>query len=119
MNRTETGKFISHDGKSEIFYTTVSPCDMPPHAVLQICHGMTEHIGRYADFAEHLVSHGVAVCMHDHLGHGKSSREEDYGFFGENGGIENLKETGPAGFRRSSIIFWRGAGTPVPPEGGS
>ena len=92
MNRTETGKFISHDGKSEIFYTTVIPCDMPPHAVLQICHGMTEHTGRYADFAEYLASHGVVVCMHDHLGHGKSSREDDYGFFGEDGGIENLIE---------------------------
>ena len=33
---------------------------------------MSEHIGRYEDFARFLVSAGFAVCAHDHIGHGRS-----------------------------------------------
>ena len=43
-----------------------------PRAVVQLVHGMTEHMGRYADFASFLVSNGFAVVGHDHLGHGKT-----------------------------------------------
>ncbi|MBQ7795242.1 MAG: alpha/beta fold hydrolase [Lachnospiraceae bacterium] len=60
-------------------------------AVLQIAHGMTEHIGRYREFAVWLAEHGVAVIGHDHLGHGKTvEKEEDFGFFGTNGGTEHV-----------------------------
>ena len=56
-------------------------------AVLQICHGMVEHIGRYNDFAEFMASHGYYVIGHDHLGHGKSVVNADkLGFFGEPNG---------------------------------
>ena len=56
-------------------------------AVLQICHGMVEHIGRYHDFAEFMASHGYYVIGHDHLGHGKSVGSADkLGFFGEPNG---------------------------------
>ena len=56
-------------------------------AVLQICHGMVEHIGRYNDFAEFMASHGYYVIGHDHLGHGKSVGSADkLGFFGEPNG---------------------------------
>lgn len=43
-----------------------------PRAIVQIVHGMSEHIGRYEDFARFLVSAGFAVCAHDHIGHGRS-----------------------------------------------
>lgn len=56
-------------------------------AVLQITHGMVEHIGRYREFAEFLAGRGIAVYGHDHLGHGKTAeKKEDLGFFGEKGG---------------------------------
>ncbi len=56
-------------------------------AVLQICHGMTEHIGRYSEFAEYLAERGFYVVGHDHLGHGKSVQDEDcYGYFHETKG---------------------------------
>ena len=41
-------------------------------AVLQITHGMVEHIGRYQEFCIWMAEHGIAVIGHDHLGHGKS-----------------------------------------------
>ena len=51
-------------------------------AVLQISHGMIEHIERYNDFANYLARRGFLVVGNDHLGHGKSvSNNEELGYF--------------------------------------
>lgn len=53
-------------------------------AVLQIVHGMAEHIGRYDEFARYLCDRGVLVVGHSHPGHGKSVKgPDDLGFFAE------------------------------------
>lgn len=58
-----------------------------PKAVMQIVHGMVEHIGRYDEFANYMARRGICVIGHDHLGHGKSVQsEETYGFFEEKEG---------------------------------
>ncbi len=58
-----------------------------PIAILQIAHGMIEHIGRYEEFAVFLADRGFLVVGNDHLGHGKSAASpEDYGFFAEKEG---------------------------------
>lgn len=58
-----------------------------PVAVLQICHGMTEYILRYDEFATYLANRGFYVVGHDHLGHGESVLDADHlGFFHENDG---------------------------------
>lgn len=41
-----------------------------PKAVIQISHGMCEHIERYERFAEFLTNHDYHVIAHDHRGHG-------------------------------------------------
>ncbi len=41
-------------------------------AILQISHGMVEHIERYVEFASFLADHGILVVGSDHLGHGGS-----------------------------------------------
>ena len=46
-------------------------------AVLQICHGMVEHIERYDGFARFLAKNEIYVVGNDHLGHGKSVTEKD------------------------------------------
>ena len=38
-------------------------------AIVQIAHGMMEHVGRYREFAEFLAGHGIYVLGNDHLGH--------------------------------------------------
>ena len=43
----------------------------PTRAILQITHGMTEHMGRYESFAAALCSQGIAVAGFDLRGHGK------------------------------------------------
>ena len=86
--------FTSYDGKNRIFAKEWIPQE-EPNAILMISHGMTEHIGRYARFAEFLNEYGILVVGPDHTGHGKSIvSEEDYGYFGEQNAwkvmVENL-----------------------------
>ncbi|MDD6212890.1 MAG: alpha/beta hydrolase [Clostridiales bacterium] len=55
--------------------------------VLQLAHGMVEHIGRYEEIAEFMTESGFAVIGHDHLGHGSSiNSEDDLGYFAEQNG---------------------------------
>ena len=43
-----------------------------PRAVVQLVHGIAEHIDRYDHFAQFLAEQGFAVVAEDHMGHGKS-----------------------------------------------
>lgn len=63
---------------------------VPVRAVVQLCHGMCEHIGRYAEMAAYLAAHGIAAAGNDHLGHGHTARREDLGHYGEKNGRWNL-----------------------------
>lgn len=59
--------------------------------VVQVIHGMREHMGRYNDFARFLTVQGYAVIGHDHMGHGRSgSADAAFGYFGEEGGAVSL-----------------------------
>lgn len=51
--------------------------EIAPVGVFQIAHGVSEHIGRYDEFACFLAKKGYIVCGNDHLGHGKSVNSED------------------------------------------
>ena len=62
-------------------------------AVLQIAHGMAEHLERYENFADVLCAIGIAVYINDHIGHGASvSSKEELGYFGEKDGWKNFVE---------------------------
>ncbi len=50
------------------------PAHTPVRAVLQIAHGMVEHVARYDDFARFLAAQGIAVAGNDQIGHGKSAK---------------------------------------------
>lgn len=70
MTRNEF-TFPSADGKTPIHAVEWLP-EGPVRAVLQISHGVAEHILRYEPFADYLTARGFAVAGHDHLGHGDS-----------------------------------------------
>ena len=55
------------------------PDEGQPRAVVQIVHGVAEHMGRYDAFARFLAGHGFAVCGEDHRGHGKTVTDGVYG----------------------------------------
>ena len=78
--------FPSKDGLTQIHAIEWIP-EGKVKAVLQIAHGMVEHIERYSDFAEYLAENGVYVTGHSHLGHGKSMvSKEKMGYFAEPNG---------------------------------
>ncbi|RDW17073.1 alpha/beta hydrolase [Oceanobacillus chungangensis] len=47
-----------------------------PKAIIQLSHGMVEHINRYNDFANFLVEKGFIVYGNDHRGHGKTGEKQ-------------------------------------------
>jgi len=61
--------------------------------IVQIAHGMSEHIQRYDEFARFLASKKFLVCANDHLGHGKSVISQDrLGFFADEDGWRKVVE---------------------------
>lgn len=46
-------------------------------AVVQLVHGMEEYISRYDEFANFLAENGFMVVGHDHIGHGKSVKNDN------------------------------------------
>jgi alpha-beta hydrolase superfamily lysophospholipase len=58
----------------------------PPRGLLQIAHGMGEHIGRYEPLIEELVHAGLVIYGNDHRGHGRTARSpKELGDFGPGG----------------------------------
>ena len=87
-----SGTFESSNSLDNIAYYVWTPAGNP-RAVVQIVHGMCEHMGRYEELAQFLASKGIVVCGHDLLGHGHTaSSDEDLGFFASNDGDKYLLE---------------------------
>lgn len=69
------------------------PAGQPVRAIVQITHGMSEHIERYDHFSRFLAAHGFAVCGQDNIGHGKSvASPDDWGHIPAHGGKKALIE---------------------------
>ena len=66
--------------------------DAPCRGVIQLVHGMAEHIARYDRLARALCAAGYTVAGHSHLGHGEDAREDELGFFGRKDGWDHLVE---------------------------
>lgn len=81
--------FQSEDGKQ--IFTRKWVADEAPRAILQIAHGMAEHIGRYEEFAQFLVRNGIYVYGNDHRGHGNTEvNREDRGYYADENGYETV-----------------------------
>lgn len=78
--RKEEFTFDSRDGVHKLYAVRYLP-EGEPRGIVQIIHGMSEYMERYANFAAFLVERGFVVTGEDHLGHGKSVPEgETYGY---------------------------------------
>lgn len=85
-------QYPSAGGMNTVHATLWLP-DGEVKAVVQICHGMMEHILRYDRFARALCGRGYAVCGDDHLGHGRTAASrEELGYFGPKDGDRHLAE---------------------------
>lgn len=91
MSFTKTSfAFPSVSGLADIHAEKYIP-DGEIKAVFQIAHGMAEHIVRYESFCGDLAKKGIAVYINDHLGHGKSVKNDgELGYFGKNDGWKNF-----------------------------
>ncbi|MBE5822033.1 MAG: alpha/beta hydrolase [Clostridiales bacterium] len=59
--------------------------------IIQISHGMCEHIDRYEPFIKMLNSNGFIVGIHNHLGHGSSIISDEHkGYFADRFGYKCL-----------------------------
>ena len=92
----KTGRigYRSSDGKTQIRALTWEPEKNPgiaPAGIVQIVHGMSEHVERYDEFARYLVSRGYIVGANDHIGHGESVADpSEWGCLPSVGGKEVL-----------------------------
>lgn len=86
MRMTEERFIPSSDGVSRLHVMHWRP-EGEAVAVLQLVHGMTEHIRRYDEFARFLAAQGIAVVGHDQLGHGETAGAvERLGYFAKEKG---------------------------------
>ncbi len=84
--------FPSASGLADIHAASYKP-EGEIKAVVQIAHGMAEHLERYEDFAQILCDNGIAVYINDHLGHGASIKSKsELGYFGKENGWSNFIE---------------------------
>lgn len=110
MTLLETTLDDDHD--VEIFYRRWLPDAGDPRSIVLVLHGMSEHSGRYARFAEALVAEGHAVYALDHRGFGRTSavtgmgKTGPGGFDGVLGSIRSLQETAVGEFPGLPVIVF-------------
>jgi alpha-beta hydrolase superfamily lysophospholipase len=66
----------------------------PPRGVVQLTHGMGEHLLRYEPLAEELARAGFVVVGQDHRGHGATAIDEAWGSLGPGGWDELVRDIG-------------------------
>ncbi|WFF38109.1 lysophospholipase [Moraxella nasibovis] len=85
-----TQTILSSNGVHRLHHTFFIPTG-EIRATLLIVHGMSEHSGRYAEFAEFLTNHGILVATYDQLGHGQTVKDKyELGFFDEKHPVQTL-----------------------------
>lgn len=76
----------------DIFYRIWDKVEKPK-AIIQIFHGMVEHISRYHDFAKYLNDHSYIVVGMDMRGHGQTGLKQGrLGHFADQKGWEKILE---------------------------
>lgn len=79
--------FPSSDGQHQIYCSLWLPDEGEPKAVVQLVHGISEYVDRYDHLARFLAGHGYAVCGGDHLGHGRTGKQDSiFGYFARHDG---------------------------------
>lgn len=90
--KVEDFEYPSWDDHSTVHGCLWRPAQYPK-AIVQLIHGMSEHISRYDTFARYLAASGFAVFGHDHIGHGYSAfSEEELGHMPPETGADVLVE---------------------------
>lgn len=88
--KTEIIEFVGYNGIS--LSAVIWQPEGEIKAVLQITHGMTEHMGRYERFAADLCGQGITVAGFDLRGHGKNNGNPNVASCGEGGWEASIED---------------------------
>lgn len=81
MNKREL-KLLSSNGHNVLRVKIWEKEGISYCGILQISHGMQEHVDRYDEMACYFAGNGYIVVANDHLGHGRTAKSnEELGFF--------------------------------------
>ncbi|WP_442870039.1 alpha/beta hydrolase [Anaerobutyricum hallii] len=75
--------------------------EQAPRCILQISHGMTEHIGRYTVLAQELSEYGIIVARFDLRGHRRNPRDRNIASFGKGSWEASIQDM------RLFLRFWQ------------
>ncbi|MBP5209876.1 MAG: alpha/beta fold hydrolase [Clostridia bacterium] len=89
MMRSSLVSFASSDGKNTVAGYLYEPDEgVTVKGLVQLSHGMTDHVTRYESTAKVLTDAGFVFFGNDHLGHGATAAApEDLGFFASVDGV--------------------------------
>lgn len=86
-----TYDWLTMDDQVEVYVRNWTIADKQPLAIVQLSHGMAEHIERYDSFANFLLQEGIFVYGNDHRGHGHTGERAGlHGFFAEENGFDRV-----------------------------
>ena len=85
--------YPSSDGRSTVHGYIYTPKNATAKGIVQLSHGMIDHVGRYKALADYLCSVGYIFAGNDHLGHGRTApTADDLGFFADRDGYKLVIE---------------------------
>ncbi|WP_249871251.1 alpha/beta hydrolase [Oceanobacillus saliphilus] len=84
----ESSFWLTMEDHVEVYIKKWTNENRKPKAIIQLAHGMVEHINRYGAFANYLVEQGFDVFGNDHRGHGKTGERQGLqGYFADEDGF--------------------------------
>ncbi|MEG0091516.1 MAG: alpha/beta hydrolase, partial [Oscillospiraceae bacterium] len=99
-------EFLSANGTNMIKGFIIRKDNPPYKAIIQISHGMVEHMERYEDFMSFMAENGYVMVGHDHLGHKASVKsDEELGFFAEKDGYKCILDDLASTASRTRKLF--------------
>ena len=84
----KTERILEHTDLPGVLWLPEGDCRM----VLQVVHGMTEHLDRYRDLGECLTRQGIALAGFDLPGHGQNPGDPVCASLGEQGWTRTLRQ---------------------------
>ncbi|MFE8700608.1 alpha/beta hydrolase [Cytobacillus sp. FJAT-54145] len=85
--------YLATDGEKIHAKKWIGEPTVKPKVIVQIAHGMAEHIERYDAFAKYLLSKQIFVYGNDHRGHGRTGQERNRpGYFADKEGFHFVVE---------------------------
>src|SRR5690625_1557548 len=89
----EKSFWITMEDQVEVYVKKWFSAGKQPKAIVQIAHGMIEHIERYNDFASYLLEQGIFIYGNDHRGHGNTGEKQGImGYFSDEDGFRHAAE---------------------------